>query len=370
MIKTNLSYHSPLLPPTPDPSPRSKPREWCSTNYTDSLSGEIVALEMLEFTKNISEEGEEYFVSNKYPNDLIYYSPDKKVLGEGAFGKVFKGIYSKNGIKKDIVIKNIKRHPSNDDLCTEIVSLHKLNHPNVVKFYGFVVEKNYYYVFLEYINGKELEWYIKNNALTIKDKMNIAIQAIQGLKYLHSINVFHRDIKPANFMISKYNNKFILKYVDFGLSCSKNQTCNGADFMGTPLFMSPELFESEKKKTYLLNSKEDIKFVDFWALGVTLYYMFTKKFIVESNKSKIVTYKNFTTNLKQQDIENIVHENFKNIIGTTEDAVLLIEIQKIIIKMLSVSPFNRKIPSEELLKDFYDLPRKIFYVIGRNLDTY
>jgi serine/threonine protein kinase len=171
-------------------------------------------------------------------------------------------------------------------------------------------------------------------------------------------------------MISKYNNKFILKYVDFGLSCSKNQTCNGADFMGTPLFMSPELFESEKKKTYLLNSKEDIKFVDFWALGVTLYYMFTKKFIVESNKSKIVTYKNFTTNLKQQDIENIVHENFKNIIGTTEDAVLLIEIQKIIIKMLSVSPFNRKIPSEELLKDFYDLPRKIFYVIGRNLDTY
>ncbi|ATZ80255.1 serine/threonine protein kinase [Bodo saltans virus] len=351
---------------------QSLKRSWCTSPIiANGLSSEIKELEMKEFERKINSNNIEYFVSKQYSKTLITYDVNhdstKQLLGEGSFGKVYKGTFSQNNEQENIVIKVINRQQNDsDDLCTEIVTLHKLNHPNVVKFYGFVVEKNYYYIFLEYINGKELNWYITEKKLSIKTKINITMQAIQGLKYLHSINIYHRDIKPANFMISDNHGELVLKYIDFGFSCLKGSICNiGNDYKGTPYYMSPELFRSKIDKTYVIN-KNNIKYVDLWALGMMIHYMFTGKFILHTRTMEQLI--NDTANIKQETIQNAIEENFKDILCEVSEAIPLLEIKHIVIKLLSVYATNRKMPQSILLKEFYSISNSLYKQLNENLN--
>jgi NIMA (never in mitosis gene a)-related kinase len=109
--------------------------------------------------------------------------------------------------------------------------------------------------------------------------MNIFIQAMKSLAFIHSHNLIHRDIKPENLFIS---NDGTLKLGDFGVSASivekkdnnkyKNiqeqiqkeliskWICKGT-CVGTPPFMSPEMLQ---KSEYNLNS-------DVYSMGCTFF---------------------------------------------------------------------------------------------------
>lgn len=77
----------------------------------------------------------------------------------------------------------------------------------------------------------------------------ICRSVLQGLHYLHMHNIVHGDIKPSNILQSKGG---ITKISDFGLS--KVVTKNGIEsteksqkINGSPIFMSPELWEVENR---------------------------------------------------------------------------------------------------------------------------
>lgn len=61
----------------------------------------------------------------------------------------------------------------------------------------------------------------------------------RGLQFIAKRKVVHRDIKPDNVFIKKDSGFTIYKLGDFGFAVKKqiNQ-----DIVGTPIFMSPELF--------------------------------------------------------------------------------------------------------------------------------
>ncbi|EDR23217.1 hypothetical protein EDI_254990 [Entamoeba dispar SAW760] len=87
-------------------------------------------------------------------------------------------------------------------------------------------------------------------------------ETLKGLVYLHSIKIIHHDIKAGNILLT---NEGKVKLADFGVSqqYKENENKKAEDFIGSPLFMSPEVI---KKSFY--NNKTDI-----WSLGITVIEM-------------------------------------------------------------------------------------------------
>ena len=79
----------------------------------------------------------------------------------------------------------------------------------------------------------------KRGPIPQHEAMEIAYQLARGLQFIARRKVVHRDIKPDNVFNKKELGHMIYKLGDFGFAVKKqiNQ-----DIVGTPIFMSPELF--------------------------------------------------------------------------------------------------------------------------------
>lgn len=92
----------------------------------------------------------------------------------------------------------------------------QLDHPNIAKIHEYFVNNKKILIIMEYLEGGELFSKIKQQSFfsekTAKEYMRMILQ---GVSYLHSKNIAHRDLKPENIL---FNNKGVLKLVDFGTS--------------------------------------------------------------------------------------------------------------------------------------------------------
>jgi serine/threonine protein kinase len=94
----------------------------------------------------------------------------------------------------------------------------------------------------------------------------IAIKLARGVGALHRRNILHRDIKPENVHLGDDDEVRIL---DLGVAASGlDPDRTTATRAGTPSFLAPELFDAG-----VPNAQTDL-----YALGVTLYFAFTRRF--------------------------------------------------------------------------------------------
>ena len=91
-----------------------------------------------------------------------------------------------------------------------------------------------------------------------------AYQMLDSLTFLHSKNVIHRDINSANTMVTENG---VIKLGDFGVSCISGKSKKRNTFIGTPLYMAPEVINCdparEEKKCWYQQE------CDVWSLGIT-----------------------------------------------------------------------------------------------------
>ncbi|KAI4189385.1 MAG: hypothetical protein L6R41_001493 [Letrouitia leprolyta] len=191
-------------------------------------------------------------------------------LGKGAFGSVFRALNMGTG--ETVAVKQVKLAdlPKSElrVITLEIDLLKNLDHPNIVKYHGFVKSTESLNIILEYFysvaSGKRL--YCENGSLHSISKNfgkfpeNLVglymSQVLHGLLYLHEQGVIHRDIKGANILTTKQG---LVKLADFGVA-TRTTTLHESSVVGTPYWMAPEVIELSGATTAS----------DIWSLGCTV----------------------------------------------------------------------------------------------------
>jgi len=137
-----------------------------------------------------------------------------------------------------VVVKHLRG--VNNELLLLISHLSSVYIP---KIYDCVLEEEWLVVIEEFIEGDNLEDYLRNHRLNDKQKIDIAVQLCEAVKFLHSINppIIHRDIKPHNIIINKHG---ALKLIDFDASRQYRADENRGDTvcLGTKGYAPPEQY--------------------------------------------------------------------------------------------------------------------------------
>ena len=198
-------------------------------------------------------------------DDLIYIED----IDQGAFGKVIHVKEKKTN--QDLSVKIIDKRQGNQGLIKkmkdEISILRKLDHENIVKFYGHMETSNQFLIKMEYIKyGTLSQWMKKHKKISEEEASLILRQVLSAVAYLHNNQICHRDIKPENIMLSKEDDLNSIKIIDFGLSAQNFDSLYNSDYCGTFIYMAPE--EIERKSYYLS--------VDIWSIGILMYMLLNK----------------------------------------------------------------------------------------------
>ena len=179
-------------------------------------------------------------------------------IGEGGFGKVYAGLWKKliPVAFKKLACQQITKKKQ-EQLVKEIKIFSSLDHPNIVKMFGVVVEKDNIGIVMEYLPKTLFHAiFIEEVIFTNEQKKKIISEIISALDYLHTPQdgsppkpkIAHCDVKSQNILLDKSHTA---KLCDFGLSAIKNtmQSSSSRSLavpgQGTPRYAAPEVLRGE-----------------------------------------------------------------------------------------------------------------------------
>lgn len=139
--------------------------------------------------------------------------------------------------------------------------------PVILKVIDCFEENNTAYMITEYIEGTDLNGYLKScgDRLSVKDATNIMLPLINALKELHKASIIHKNICPNNIFVTSYGQ---LKLINF---CGAKQAVCSQEKM-TDILDSDYAPEEE----YQTRGTQDPK-TDIYALTAVFYRMITGK---------------------------------------------------------------------------------------------
>ncbi|XP_071406646.1 serine/threonine-protein kinase Nek4 isoform X2 [Pithys albifrons albifrons] len=180
---------------------------------------------------------------------------------------VGKGSYGEYVIKK----LNLRNVSSRERRAAEQEAqlLSQLRHPNIVTYReSWQGQDGHLYIVMAFCEGGDLYHKLKEQKGKLLPETQVVewfVQIAMALQYLHEKHILHRDLKTQNIFLTRTN---IIKVGDLGIArVLENQYDMASTLIGTPYYMSPELFSN---KPY--NHKSDV-----WALGCCVYEMATLK---------------------------------------------------------------------------------------------
>ena len=198
-------------------------------------------------------------------------------LGKGTFGRTYQARH--RYLDTIVALKIINERYATDAgvrqrFLVEARAVARLSHPHVARLYDFGEVEGVLHYAMEFCGGGSLADYVaKNGPLGLQQVVEVGQQIGGALKCAHAAGFIHRDLKPSNIMLTEPKGPLFTKLIDFGLvqpslpeatgSVGDDQSADGARFLGTPLFASPEQLKEEPM---------DIR-TDLFSLGMTLWFL-------------------------------------------------------------------------------------------------
>ncbi|XP_016414158.1 serine/threonine-protein kinase Nek4-like isoform X2 [Sinocyclocheilus rhinocerous] len=208
-----------------------------------------------------------------------------RVVGKGSYGEV--NLVRHKSDRKQYVIKklNLRTSSRRERRAAEQEAqlLSQLKHPNIVTYReSWEGEDCQLYIVMGFCEGGDLYHRLKQqNGELLPERQVVEwfVQIAMALQYLHEKHILHRDLKTQNIFLTKTN---IIKVGDLGIArVLENQNDMASTLIGTPYYMSPELFSN---KPY--NYKSDV-----WALGCCVYEMATLKHAFNAKDMNSLVYR-------------------------------------------------------------------------------
>lgn len=242
-------------------------------------------------------------IGQELHSDSIVYRIES-VLGQGSFGvtykakafMVMKGKFGEELVEtntpkaiKEFFMKEVNDRTASGSITgmsegglsynyaqkfkKEAENLASMNHPNIVKVLDFISANNTYYYVMDFIEGENLNDYLKHHKMSEEEATKIIMEVAKALKYMHEEkHMLHLDLKPGNIMRRESDGHIFL--IDFGLSkhyseegVPETSTSVG---LGTPGYAPIEQANSK-------NAKKFRETLDVYALGATFYKLLTSQ---------------------------------------------------------------------------------------------
>lgn len=147
-----------------------------------------------------------------------------KELGSGGFGETYLAEYPQQlpAPKSKCVVKRLKANKKGDPNMVarfkcEAARLKSLSdeHDQIPKLINYFEENQDFYIIQEYIDGQDLSHEITPGSVWSEcEVIELLLEVLEVLAYVHKKGVIHRDIKPENIMRRYSDNTLIL--IDFG----------------------------------------------------------------------------------------------------------------------------------------------------------
>ncbi|KAL7592959.1 hypothetical protein Lser_V15G33710 [Lactuca serriola] len=296
------------------------------------------------------------------------------VIGQGGFGKVYKG---KVLIGSSPVAAAIKRLDSMstqgaEEFWAEVEMLSKLRHCHLVSLFGYCNYEKEKILVYEYIPNRTLEDHLHKlcTPLSWHQRLKICIGAARGLDYLHTgtgieIGVIHRDIKTSNILL---DDSWAAKISDFGLSriSPTNQPSTYVNTLvkGTFGYFDPNYFTTGR-----LTRKSDV-----YAFGVVMLEVLCRKRAVDRSLDDeqwgLVTWAQ--DYIKEGNLKHIIDSDIRGQISTKH----LKEFARIADRCLLGNPKQRPtmfevvVSLDSVMNGRSSLPATGKTVFGRVLDLF
>ena len=195
-------------------------------------------------------------------------------LGEGTMGVVFRArhLFTDQIVALKVLypilagnLTYLRRFQAEAESATH------LDHPNLVRVYGYGQRHLTHFICMEYVEGINLREMIqREGALSESTVAAIGMCVAAALHYAwETVRLIHRDVKPENLLVAKDGR---LKVCDLGIA--KRMASKPGDapltrtgyMLGTPHYIAPEQLKGAKELDYR---------VDIYSLGATLFHAVT-----------------------------------------------------------------------------------------------